>query len=58
MYKVFEAAGLPPGVINFLPCEPSVMEKVVTCNKDLAGVAFTGSTRVFTEINKKIYSRL
>lgn len=58
LYKVFEEAGLPAGVVNFLPCEPDVMTDVVNSHPHLAGVAFTGSTKVFMSINKQIYSRL
>ncbi|CCW69764.1 unnamed protein product [Phytomonas sp. Hart1] len=56
--KIFEEAGLPPGVINFLPCEPEVMDQVVNSDPRLAGVVFTGSTKVFSEINKNVYSRI
>ncbi|EAN77745.1 delta-1-pyrroline-5-carboxylate dehydrogenase, putative [Trypanosoma equiperdum] len=58
LYKVFEEAGLPAGVVNFMPCEPKVMTEVVNSHPELAGVAFTGSTNVFLSINKQIYSRL
>ncbi|ESS62385.1 delta-1-pyrroline-5-carboxylate dehydrogenase [Trypanosoma cruzi Dm28c] len=58
LYKVFEEAGLPAGVVNFLPCEPDVMTNFVNSHRDLAGVAFTGSTKVFMSINKQIYARL
>jgi 1-pyrroline-5-carboxylate dehydrogenase len=45
--KLLEAAGLPPGVINFVPGPgPEVAEAVLT-HRDLAGVHFTGSTAVF-----------
>ncbi|CCW64018.1 unnamed protein product [Phytomonas sp. EM1] len=56
--KILEEAGLPPGVVNFVPCEPEVMDQVVNSDPRLAGVVFTGSTKVFSEINKKVYSRL
>ncbi|KAK7195249.1 delta-1-pyrroline-5-carboxylate dehydrogenase [Novymonas esmeraldas] len=58
MYEVMEEAGLPAGVINFLPCEPAVMDSAVNADPRLAALVFTGSTRVFTEINKNIYGRL
>lgn len=54
MYEIFEEAGLPPGVINFLPCEPEVMEQEIIQHPSLAGVAFTGSTRVFNRIQKTV----
>lgn len=58
MMEVLEEAGLPPGVINFLPCDPAVMDANVNANENLAGVIFTGSSKVFTEINKNVYGRL
>jgi 1-pyrroline-5-carboxylate dehydrogenase len=47
LMKVFEAAGMPPGVINFLPASPRTISDVVLNHKDLAGIHFTGSTEVF-----------
>lgn len=58
MFKIMEEAGLPDGVINFVPCEPSVMDSAVNADPRLAAVVFTGSTKVFTEINKNVYGRL
>jgi 1-pyrroline-5-carboxylate dehydrogenase len=45
--KLFEAAGLPPGVINFLPGSASAIAEVALNHPDLAGIHFTGSTQVF-----------
>lgn len=49
-YKILEAAGLPPGVINFLPGPGSVLGPALLESPDLAGVHFTGSTAVFQDI--------
>lgn len=49
-YRVLEAAGLPPGVINFLPGDGAAMAKQVLAEPHLAGVHFTGSTTVFNSI--------
>lgn len=51
-------AGLPPGVINFVPCEPDVMAETVLASEHLAAVAFTGSTNVFTAINQNVARNL
>jgi 1-pyrroline-5-carboxylate dehydrogenase len=40
-------AGLPPGVINFVPGNPRMIVDTALENPDFAGVHFTGSTRVF-----------
>lgn len=47
LMDLFEAAGLPPGVINFVPGKGSVVGSHVLPHPDLAGVHFTGSTEVF-----------
>ena len=47
-YKVFEIlkeAGLPDGVINFIPAPGTVFGDVVTKSPDLSAVAFVGSTK-------------
>jgi 1-pyrroline-5-carboxylate dehydrogenase len=48
--KVLEAAGLPPGVINFVPGNASAVSEVALTHPDLAGVHFTGSTEVFNSM--------
>jgi 1-pyrroline-5-carboxylate dehydrogenase len=53
-YKVLEAAGLPPGVINFLPGDPQAITAGVLDSPELAGVHFTGSTSVFNSMWKKV----
>ncbi|MBI4472572.1 MAG: L-glutamate gamma-semialdehyde dehydrogenase [Acidobacteria bacterium] len=47
MIKLFEAAGLPPGVINFVPGNAGAITEVLLNHPDLAGIHFTGSTEVF-----------
>tara|TARA_B100001142_G_scaffold218775_1_gene216912 strand:+ start:1 stop:1110 length:1110 start_codon:yes stop_codon:yes gene_type:complete len=47
LMQLFKEAGLPDGVINFVPGSGSQIGKQVLLNKNLAGVHFTGSTRVF-----------
>jgi 1-pyrroline-5-carboxylate dehydrogenase len=47
LMKLFEAAGLPPGVINFVPGDAATVSEVVLQHRDLAGIHFTGSTSVF-----------
>ncbi len=47
-------AGLPPGVINFVPGKGAVVGKQVLNHRDLAGVHFTGSTGTFQWIWKTI----
>ena len=48
--RVLEEAGLPPGVINFLPGDGSAVGDPILSHPDLAGIHFTGSTAVFRHI--------
>ena len=50
LMELFKEAGLPPGVINFLPGHGAVISDVLLTDKHLAGVHFTGSTRVFQQM--------
>ncbi|HIG03044.1 MAG TPA: L-glutamate gamma-semialdehyde dehydrogenase [Candidatus Poseidoniales archaeon] len=43
-------AGLPAGVINFIPGKASMVSSIVMADPDFAGVHFTGSTKVFQGI--------
>jgi 1-pyrroline-5-carboxylate dehydrogenase len=45
--KVLEEAGLPPGVINFLPGPSSQISDALLADRHLGGIHFTGSTEVF-----------
>jgi 1-pyrroline-5-carboxylate dehydrogenase len=52
--KLLEAAGLPPGVINFVPGNGAAVSEVALNHRDLAGVHFTGSTDVFNSMWRTI----
>jgi 1-pyrroline-5-carboxylate dehydrogenase len=52
--KLLEAAGLPPGVINFVPGDAVQISNLLLDSPELAGVHFTGSTGVFNGMWKKI----
>jgi len=47
LMKLFQEAGLPPGVINLVTGSPKEISDAVLAHPDLAGVHFTGSTGVF-----------
>ena len=49
-YKLLEEAGMPPGVINFLPGDPAMISEIALTDPALAGVHFTGSTGVFNNM--------
>lgn len=48
--QILEEAGLPPGVINFVPGDAAEISSVALNHKDLAGIHFTGSTNTFNHI--------
>ncbi|MFL6011845.1 MAG: L-glutamate gamma-semialdehyde dehydrogenase [Gaiellaceae bacterium] len=48
--KLFEEAGLPPGVVNFIPGSGATVGDAVLASEHLAGVHFTGSTEVFHSV--------
>jgi 1-pyrroline-5-carboxylate dehydrogenase len=52
--ELFEAAGVPAGVINMIAVDGPVAGDVVFKNKHLAGLHFTGSTGVFRHLWKEI----
>ncbi|MFN0098195.1 MAG: L-glutamate gamma-semialdehyde dehydrogenase [Gemmatimonadaceae bacterium] len=52
--QVLHEAGLPKGVINFLPGDPAMISEIALSHPDLAGVHFTGSTGVFNSMWKTI----
>ena len=54
LMKLFKEAGLPDGVINFIPGSGSEIGNKVLNHKNLAGVHFTGSTKVFQSMLKTI----
>lgn len=48
--RLLEEAGLPPGVINFVPGDAQAVSEVVLNHAELAGIHFTGSTEVFQQM--------
>ncbi len=48
--EVFEAAGLPPGVVNLIFADGPEAGKVIFNHPDFAGLHFTGSTKVFQSL--------
>lgn len=47
VYQLFKEAGLPDGVINFVPGNPRDITEPIITNENLGGIHFTGSTGVF-----------
>jgi 1-pyrroline-5-carboxylate dehydrogenase len=56
--QILMEAGLPPGVINFLPGDPGPMTDEILNDPNLAGIHFTGSTAVFQMIWRQVGERI
>ncbi len=54
LMKLFQEAGLPDGVINFIPGPGSKIGPNLLTDPDLAGIHFTGSTAVFHRMWKTV----
>jgi 1-pyrroline-5-carboxylate dehydrogenase len=52
--QTLQEAGLPPGVINFVPGDAAAVSNQALVHPSLAGVHFTGSTAVFNSMWKTI----
>src|SRR3989440_3078568 len=50
VFKLLEEAGLPPGVINFVPGPAALVSEALLAERNLAGIHFTGSTEVFQSL--------
>jgi 1-pyrroline-5-carboxylate dehydrogenase len=58
LMKILKEAGLPDGVINFIPGSGSLISSIVLKHKSLAGIHFTGSNSTFNNIWKQIADNL
>jgi 1-pyrroline-5-carboxylate dehydrogenase len=57
-YLVLEEAGLPPGVLNFLPGSGAELVPLAVDRPDFTGIHFTGSTDVFRSIWRRVGDNL
>jgi len=58
LMQLFKDAGLPDGVINFIPGRGSEVGDIVLQNSSLSGVHFTGSTSTFQTIWRQVSENL
>ena len=58
IYEILCEAGMPPEVLQFVPSKPEVFVDVITKNKNLGGIAFTGSSFAFDEVLQKVYGNV
>ena len=54
LMQIFKEAGVPDGVVNFVPGKGSTIGKVIFDSADLGGIHFTGSTNTFQQFWKII----
>ena len=52
--RLFEAAGLPPGVINLVTGDGAAVSEVALRHPALAGIHFTGSTATFQHLWREV----
>jgi len=57
MIKLLHAAGIPADVLQFVPGDGAVVGPLLTGDKRVAGVAFTGSTDTARAINRALAGR-
>jgi len=58
LMKLWQAAGLPDGVINFVPGSGAAIGNPVIASPELAGIHFTGSTGVFNGLWRGVAANL
>jgi 1-pyrroline-5-carboxylate dehydrogenase len=58
LMQLYKEAGLPDGVINFIPGRGSMIGKIALEDPNFAGLHFTGSTGVFNSMWKTISGNL
>ena len=52
--KLLEEAGLPPGIVNFVPSAGADISDYIISDPRMAGFTFTGSTAVFSNVWKSV----
>src|SRR5262245_35698399 len=57
-FQILEEAGLPPGVINFVPGPGPVVASRILAHRELSAIHFTGSTGVFRSLWKGVAANL
>jgi 1-pyrroline-5-carboxylate dehydrogenase len=58
VFRLLQEAGLPPGVINFVPGPAAVISEKLLADRHLGGIHFTGSTEVFQALWKQVATNL
>lgn len=54
IFKIMREAGVPPGVVNFVPADGPVFGDTITASPHLAGINFTGSVPTFARLWRQV----
>lgn len=58
VHQIFTEAGIPPGVIQFVPGPPAEVVAQAISHRSFAALHFTGSTQIFKKLWKDISENL
>eukprot|EP00042_Codosiga_hollandica_P037302 m.292013 g.292013 ORF g.292013 m.292013 type:complete len:425 (-) comp55104_c0_seq2:16-1290(-) len=58
VFQILVEAGMPAGVINFLPADGPLFGDAITSSASLAAINFTGSTKTFNHLWKQVATNL
>src|SRR5437773_3858789 len=58
LFRLLQQAGLPPGVVNFVPGPATVISERLLAERHLGGIHFTGSTEVLPRLWKQVATNL
>src|SRR5437667_5778720 len=58
LFRLLQEAGLPPGVVNFVPGPATVISERLLAARHLGGIHCTGSTEVFQTLWKQVATNL
>ncbi|VVU95539.1 Aldehyde dehydrogenase family [seawater metagenome] len=58
IYELLLEAGVPAETLQFVPSEPEIFMNTILESPKFGGLAFTGSSSVFKDILKKVYTNI
>lgn len=58
LMDIYQEAGLPDGVINLIPGYGPEVSEILLADENLAGIYFTGSTKVFRQLWREVGNKL
>ncbi|XP_030573454.1 delta-1-pyrroline-5-carboxylate dehydrogenase, mitochondrial [Drosophila novamexicana] len=58
VFQAMQEAGVPDGVVNFVPADPTKFARTITRNSNLAGIHFTGTSPVLKVLWRMVGERI